>query len=273
MPSGPKAPLRVKCISRCRCACSWSDSVPTVSATVMQPCSPSYRSRFNGRSVAFSALVRPTDRHAARRKRIAPHREVQAEHDVLVVERDAQRLLDPAQPQVQRLALQMQRPRGLGLAPARRQVGLERLQQRARARRRVAQQRAELLLDERVELGRVAQVVQEVGDARAARVVPARGGHRRRRARRAAHAPQAPARPRPTSRPARRSPAPRPPGRARAGPARRGRGARRARPARRRSRARRARAGSAGPRRAGRAGRRSRSRTARRAGRPTAAST
>ena len=67
--------------------------------------------------------------------------------------RPSGRLVDPAQPQIQRLALQVQGPRGLGLARARRQVGLERLQQRARARRRVGQQRAELLLDERVELG------------------------------------------------------------------------------------------------------------------------
>ena len=95
-----------------------------------------------------SAAGCPTERHPAAEAH-RPDREVQAEHDVLVVERDAERLLDPAQPQVQRLALQVQRPRRLGLAPARGQVGLERLQQRARARRAVAQQRAELLLDER----------------------------------------------------------------------------------------------------------------------------
>jgi hypothetical protein len=67
---------------------------------------------------------------------------------------------------------------------------LQRLQQRASARAAVAQQRAELLVDERVQLGRVAQVVQQIGHARPPRVVPAGGSERRRRTGRAAHAAQ-----------------------------------------------------------------------------------
>ena len=98
--------------------------------------------------------------------------------------------LDPAQPQVQRLALEVERARRLRLPATRRQVRLERLQQRAGARRPVREQRAELLVDERVEFGRIAQVVQEVGDAGPARVVPARDREPRRRARRAPHPPQ-----------------------------------------------------------------------------------
>ena len=43
---------------------------------------------------------------------------MQAEHRVLVVERDAEQLLDAAQAQVERLALEVQRAGGLGLAAA-----------------------------------------------------------------------------------------------------------------------------------------------------------
>ncbi len=112
-----------------------------------------------------------------------PHRQVQSQDHVLVVQRHPQRLLDPPQPQIQRLPLEVQRPRRLGLAPARGQVRLERLQQHPRARRPVGEQRAELLLDEGLELRRVAELVQEVGDARAAGVVPAADVERGRRAR------------------------------------------------------------------------------------------
>ena len=215
----------------------------------------------------------PTDRQPAAEAQRA-HREVQAEHDVLVVERDAERLLDPAQPQVQRLALEVQRPRRLGLAPARGQVGLERLQQRARARR--ARRRA---------AARAAP--RRTPRAPACRAGRA-GGRRRPGGARRASARRGSAVAAPAERRTRRSawpaathvsagPADRQRGvgraRARAGRARRGRGGRRARPAPRRTRARRARAGSAGRRRAGRAARRARSRTARCAARRTAAST
>ena len=91
---------------------------------------------------------------------------MQAEDDVLVVERDAERLLDPVQAQVQRLAFEVQRPCGLGLPAARRQVRLQGLEQDPRAGCAVRDQRAELLLDERLQLRRVAQLVQEVGERR-----------------------------------------------------------------------------------------------------------
>ena len=85
----------------------------------------------------------------------------------------------------------MQRPRRLRLAAARRQVRLERLEQRPVPRRPALEQRAELLVDERVELRRVAEVVQQVGDPGAPGVVPAAWRQRGRGAGRAAHAPQA----------------------------------------------------------------------------------
>ena len=53
LPPGPNAPLRVKCISRCRCACSWSESSPTVSATVIRAMLAPLPGRRNGRNVAF----------------------------------------------------------------------------------------------------------------------------------------------------------------------------------------------------------------------------
>src|SRR5215208_2093737 len=74
------------------------------------------------------------------------HGEVEAEHGVLVVEADAEQLLDAVQPQVQRLALEVQRAGRLGLATAAGQERLERLQQRAAAGGAVGQQRAELLV-------------------------------------------------------------------------------------------------------------------------------
>src|SRR4051812_15761438 len=86
----------------------------------------------NGRTVAFG-LPRPTNRQGGSRGAAAAEaqradRQVQPEHSVLVLQRDAEELLDAAQTQVERLALEVQRARRLGLAPARRQVGLERLQ-------------------------------------------------------------------------------------------------------------------------------------------------
>ena len=123
-------PRLVAALGDCALGCNVLGDPPSPSARSRRSCPSTSASRAARRRPAQIASSA-----SARRRKRAPHREVQPEHDVLVVERDAQRLLDPAQPQVQRLALEVQRPRRLGLAPARRQVGLERLQQRARARR------------------------------------------------------------------------------------------------------------------------------------------
>ncbi len=97
---------------------------------------------------------------------------MQAEPRVLVVEVGAEQLLDAVEPVVERLAAEVQRPRGLGLVAA---VGAERLERRQQlvlAVRVVLDERAEAVADERRAAPR----------RRAAWRAAARGRARRRRA-------------------------------------------------------------------------------------------
>src|SRR3954454_4212265 len=138
----------------------------------MRPCWTPNEARGNGRNVAFTpAQADGSSSPSAEAARA--DREVQAEDDVLVVQRDVEELFDALQTQGQGLALEVQRACRLRLAAARRQIGLKGLPQDACARRGVGQQRPELLVDEGPELGRVAQVVQQVADPRPPGVVPA----------------------------------------------------------------------------------------------------